>query len=194
MTSSPVSQKSPSSQLTPDEQVSALVRIGVPREKAERTVRGEQRETVGYVAVVGPPLPLPIRVVLPWSVLISDNDKYGAAIINTSGKHVPKLLLTGRYRAAKETARKLARAAMTVDGYLFTPLRNALQLNAKVWVPNNRPHDVANFAKLVCDALEKAVYVNDSQLHRVTWERAGVDVDRPRAELTIGPIGGWQEL
>jgi Holliday junction resolvase RusA-like endonuclease len=57
-------------------------------------------------------------------------------------------------------------------------------------VPDNHPrrHDAVNFAKCTHDALEKLVYTTDHWLYDVRWIRAGVDVDHPRAELTITPL------
>jgi hypothetical protein len=40
----------------------------------------------------------------------------------------------------------------------------------------------------VHDALEGVVYTKDRWLDDVRWYRAGVDVDAPRAEITISPI------
>ncbi len=71
----------------------------------------------------------------------------------------------------------------------FNPLAMPLSLRARVYLPDNRPgHDVANFAKCCHDGLERAVYVKDEWLHRIAWERAGVDIDGPRAEIEIAPL------
>lgn len=136
---------------------------------------------------IGVLLSLPIRLVLPWSALCSDNDKSAPAMRqSTTGKAFPVIILTGKYRQAKQAARKIGVEAMTVDGRRADPLEQPLKLTARVWVPDNRPgHDVANFAKCAHDALEKVVYTKDELLHDVRWVRAGVDVDRPRAELLI---------
>jgi Holliday junction resolvase RusA-like endonuclease len=68
------------------------------------------------------------------------------------------------------------------------PVEIPVKLEARVWVPDNRRRDVPNFAKCVHDALEKLVYVNDCWLYDSRWIRAGVDVDHPRAEITITPL------
>lgn len=132
--------------------------------------------------VVAPPaVTWPLTFTLPWSALVSDNRKYAPAVRNGASR----LLLRPEYRAAKEKARSVARAAM---GDVM-PCLESMTLTARVWVPDHRPgHDVCNFAKCLCDALNGVVYRDDAQLHRVTWERAGVDVDRPRAEITVTPV------
>lgn len=122
-----------------------------------------------------PAITWPIRLRLPWSLLVSDNEKYG--VING------RMLITSRYRQAKAT---IAARARDLIGEV-EPARHPVALEALVWVPDNRPHDVPNFGKCVHDALEGVVYVKDSWLHGAHWKRAGVDVDSPRAEITITP-------
>jgi Holliday junction resolvase RusA-like endonuclease len=127
----------------------------------------------------------PVQLTLPWSCLVSDNAKYVARVAGTMEKPVAKLNLSPEYRQAKERIHELAISKLLGA----TPAAEPLQLQARVWVPDDlRAHDVPNFAKCVHDALEGAVYVKDRWLWRATWERAGVDVDAPRAEITITPL------
>lgn len=118
----------------------------------------------------------PVSLRIPWSALVSDNAKYG--VVNG------KLIAQKPYRAAKKAIASLAQDAMV--GRL--PAECPLSLHARVWMPDNRRHDLTNSCKIVHDALEGTIYTDDVWLHRVTWERAGVDVDAPRAELTISPL------
>lgn len=128
------------------------------------------------------PLVLPLLLTVPWSALVSDNDKYAPALRGTK----PVIILTERYRKAKQRVQEVAR-----DVVRGAPLAIPLALHARVWVPDNRPgHDVCNFAKCCHDALEGIVYVRDEWLHDPRWTRAGVDVDRPRAEIRITPFLG----
>ena len=131
-----------------------------------------------------PPLEFPIRLVLPWSALCSDNEHEVGAIVMRSGKPYPRKKLTARYKAARDKTEDVARQVMAG----FAPLAQSLALHARVYVPDNRPHDVCNFAKCCHDALQRIVYVNDSWLHDTRWTRAGVDVDHPRAEITVSPL------
>lgn len=132
-----------------------------------------------------PALIFPIRFTLPWSALCSDNDKYGARLVSGSdGRPHPRLILSERYRAAKATTRKIARQATAGADPVTVPL----EITALVYVPDGRPHDVVNFAKCAHDGLETAIYQNDRWLYRAHWIRAGVDVDGPRAEITIDRI------
>ncbi len=123
----------------------------------------------------------PIRLVVPWSALCSDNQKYVPA--HTKGGH-QKLILTDAYREAKRKTRELAQQAMHGN----VPCRMPLKLLAEVWVPDNRPHDIANFCKNAHDAMEGVVYANDAQLHDVHWINRGSDVDQPRAIITLEPV------
>lgn len=168
--------------LTKDQIVRSLVAQGVPRAKAEQ-VAGV-RSTTSQPAASSAPLTFPIRLVLPWSALCSDNDKYGAAIVGGRDNPRPKLLLKPDYREAKRKTAEIGAEAMQGHG----PIARPLALIARVYVPNDRLHDVVNFAKCAHDGLERVVYANDTWLHDARWIRAGVDVDHPRAELEIQPL------
>jgi hypothetical protein len=121
----------------------------------------------------------PVRLTLPWSTLISDNDKFRAMLRGDQAIMVIKR----PYREAGERIHQLATSKLGGAQLAAEPL----QAIARVWFPDNNVRDMTNWSKLVFDSLEGAVYENDRWLHRVIWERAGVDVDAPRAELTITP-------
>jgi len=198
-----------SAPMTQDEMVRAMVAQGVPRLRAEyfadqhakglapewlsgqataHFAEGARVEiggaSVDYLAV-GPELRFPIRITLPWSALCSDNVREKASLIYVKGKPTPRKLMTAMYRLARAKVVAHARAAMTVEGTVFLPLTMPVALVARVYVPDERIHDVCNFSKGVHDAIQHIVIVNDSQLYDTRWVRAGVDVDRPRAELEI---------
>lgn len=136
--------------------------------------------STSYVNATGPHLEFPIRLVLPWSALISENRRFCA--------RASRIFMTAQYKAARERIVRVARAAMSVEDWAFQPLAIPLALTARVWFPDNRIHDAPNFAGATHNALKKIVFVDDQWLHRATWERAGVDVDRPRAEIEIRPL------
>jgi hypothetical protein len=177
--------------MSPEERYRALRALDVPEAKA-RKAAGFLLPTANVenaAAVLRPNLTFPLRLVLPWSSLVSDNDKYGVAMRGNGSNAHPILLLKPEYRRAKDAANKRAVEAMTVEGVRLEPLTQPLALVARVWVPDNRPgHDVANFAKCAHDAFERVVYAKDEWLHDVRWIRAGVDVDAPRAEIEIRPL------
>jgi Holliday junction resolvase RusA-like endonuclease len=135
-------------------------------------------DTTTLTALVLPPQTITrsISLRIPWSALVSDNAKYG--VVNG------KLIAQKPYRAAKKAIASLAQDAMAGR----PPAECPLALHARVWMPDNRRHDLTNSCKIVHDALEGTIYTDDVWLHRVTWERAGVDVDAPRCELTISPL------
>lgn len=179
------------STMTVDEIAAGLVRQfpnispELARKKAEQiagipTAR-EARPVIEQLIM--PTIPWPFQIRLPWSALCSDNDKYGAIVID--GK--PRLILTEKYKAAKKVIRGHAEAILGHE--VHEPANYPLSLVAAVWVPDEmRAHDVPNFAKCCHDALEKVVYTKDRWLYDARWHRVGVDVDAPRAELTITPI------
>jgi Holliday junction resolvase RusA-like endonuclease len=170
--------------LNRDEQIRALKRqLGVSDEQARAIVAGATIASADRLPAQEPmPTIFPLELIVPWSALVSDDRKYAPALRMGS----PVILLTEKYRKAKQAAEAIARQAV-----LGAPASIPLQLHARVWVPDNRPgHDVANFAKCCHDAFEDLVYTRDEWLHDVRWTRAGVDVDRPRAEIRITPFLG----
>ena len=136
------------------------------------------------VAVTITRLDFPIRIVLPWSALCSDNEHEVGAIVMRGGKPYPRKKLTARYKAARDKTEDIARQVMAG----FAPLAQPLALHAKVYVPDEHTRDVCNFAKCCHDAFERIVYTNDAWLYDTRWTRFGVDVDRPRAEITVSPL------
>lgn len=131
------------------------------------------------------PLTLPFRMSIPWSSLCSDNERKTAALTRLAdGSVYPRLMTSRRYKAAQDAIRDRARAVVG----LARPVDYPLRIEARIWLPPARRNDPLNFAKVVHDALEGIVYDNDNQLHDVHWIRAGVDIDAPRAEITITPL------
>lgn len=178
--------------LSPAEVRRALERQGVPHAKIV--------QVVGDFSPVEMHLPVrevPVTLTIPWSKLVSDNDKYTPVLRGHESK--PRTILTQRYRDAKTWIHEQGLKAMheiayvetasytMATGSIYAPWKQPCRLAARVYVPDRRVHDVGNFRKLVTDALEKAVIANDKWLWEEHWIRAGVDVDRPRAEITISP-------
>lgn len=177
--------------LTRDEIIRGLVAQGVPRDKAARAADeqlGAETGSIGVTLTETAPDPaaavmLPLHLVLPWSALVSDNRKYApTARRDSNGQAHPLLILRQEYREAKAKARSIARDALPAG---VEPIAAPIALTARVFVPDNRRHDVVNFAKCVQDAFTEVVYADDCWLYANHWLRAGVDVDRPRAEITI---------
>jgi Holliday junction resolvase RusA-like endonuclease len=164
-----------------------LIAMGVPRDRARaealRQVDSDQSTAVSplYPARPSvsdlPAIQWPVRLTLPWSSLVSDNERYG--VING------KLLLTSAYRRGKGLVRDLARETLGEIALADYPL----SLEARVWVPDEfHAHDVCNFAKAVHDALQGVLITNDRWLWDTRWIHAGADIDAPRAEVTITPL------
>lgn len=175
--------------LDPFPSLSRLRELHRERTGQELVLAGEtpkpSRAAVPEVVEDAPPIGWPLRILLPWSSLCSDNVRKMAVVKMVHGKPVAEMMLTPEYRRAKGLIRDHARPRVGKA----LPVAIPLALIARVWVPDDtRAHDVANFAKVTHDALEGVVYTKDRWLYRVTWERAGVDVDAPRAEVTITPL------
>jgi Holliday junction resolvase RusA-like endonuclease len=175
--------------LSEDAIVRGLIAQGVPREKALRQAQSmgvrPHAPTAQPDAEPAPAIAWPVRLLLPWSYLVSDNDRQVAKLITADGQPKAIRVLTAEYRAALEKIANLARNKVGDAAAVAAPLA----IRVLVWVPNNTAHnDIANFCKLVHDALEDVIYTNDTWLHDIHWTRAGIDVDAPRAEIILSPI------
>src|SRR3954452_16152236 len=78
------------------------------REEANRRATGEQLtrippdpRRVPKLAPELPPIHWPVRLLLPWSHLCSDDNRFVARIAGTMEKPYPKLNLTSEYRQAQ---------------------------------------------------------------------------------------------
>ncbi len=188
MTSLPQSGTPRPEQMTPAEIERGLVAQGVPRDKARATAIGQITsgtvaiEHAGYVdRTLRSRITLPFRIVIPWSLLCSDNEKDVGSLTMRGGKPIPRKVMSARYKTAKNA---VADKATLIAGPSL-PLTIPLAMHVEVWLPPARRNDALNFAKCVNDALEGIVYANDNQLHDSRWIRRGVDIDSPRAEITI---------
>jgi hypothetical protein len=152
-----------------------LLREVVHREVVDRLAPYTTAAAEGWV--------WPLRFTLPWSHLCSDDKHYTATIVTVGDRQVAKIVRRQEYRDALARVRKLVGPLQQA-----APVAFPLALVARVYVPDNRPgHDVPNFAKNCHDALEGIVYTLDQWLYSAHWRRVGVDIDRPRAEITITP-------
>jgi Holliday junction resolvase RusA-like endonuclease len=175
--------------LTAAEIEAGLVRTGVPREVAHRRaleLAGHPHEfSPADVVADASAIRWPLRLMLPWSYLVSDNVRKKAVVKMVNGTPVAEMMLTSEYRRAMGLTRERAKSHLVISAPVAIPLA----LTAMVWVPDEmRAHDVPNFSKCALDALEGVIYTKDRWVWDNRWIRAGVDVDAPRAELTILPL------
>lgn len=167
-----------------------LLRMAAEREQRRRVPGGAKIIPYGPIAQVRPGVTMQAVIIdpdypeitlrIPWSALCSDNVKMRAAL--KGGKAT--VVLTPNYRTSRDAIHALAVETMHGRPAADIPLR----LVARVYVPDNRVHDVVNFSKAVHDALKGTVFTDDRWLYDARWIRAGVDVDAPRCELTISPL------
>ena len=178
--------------MTADEIEAALIAKGVPADMARREALSCAGITVTMVADfvrvdTTKRLDFPIRIVLPWTALCSDNTHERASLTKSKlGKITPRKVLDPRYKAARDKTQAIARKVMGD----FQPIANMpLALHVRVYVPGGSArNDAINFSKCANDALQGIVFKNDNQLHDQRWIRAGIDVDAPRAEIEISPL------
>jgi Holliday junction resolvase RusA-like endonuclease len=142
---------------------------------ARREETAGREETAARIRMVWP-----VTLHLPWSTLISDNKKFRA--VQRGDQAI--MAINAGYREAAERIRELAMSKAAGA----QPAAEPLQVTARVWFPDNGVRDMTNWSKLVFDAMKGTVYEDDRWLHDVRWIRLGVDVDAPRAEITITPL------
>jgi Holliday junction resolvase RusA-like endonuclease len=165
--------------LTYAELLEALVRVGVPRPQAEREAK---RQTI-YAPTppppprtTPPPPPRESTLVLPWSLVLSDNARHGLVR--------DRIRLTARYRKALDAATTLIRQQWRRD-----PITVRVELLVVLHPPDKRRRDIGNTAKLICDSLQHGgAFLDDAQIDRLIVERAPPSTDHPRAVLTVRPL------
>lgn len=147
-----------------------LVALGVPREKANRAAAGDVQNTEHLSTAPAPAGP--VTLVLPWSCLVSDNRHRGP--VASRADH-----------AAYKLARTRAHAEASEQWGPRAPFSGRVCLTVRVFAPDSRRRDIANYRKCLTDALEGVAYVNDAQIDDERWTRGAIDRDRPRAEITV---------
>lgn len=118
-----------------------------------------------------------MKVTLPWAAVLHDNHKH---IPVMQGKRA-RLILSPEYRAKKAVAETVLCAAWHGKPKMIGNLR----LHALCYFPDRRKRDSGNYRKLCTDALSGIAYTDDSQLISETWERAAIDRENPRIEITL---------
>lgn len=116
---------------------------------------------------------LPVSCEVPWIDHLSVN----AMLVHRDGK----LRHTSDYRRAKAHVDE----HIMVGASGHRPTEQPVSVTMRCFFPDRRKRDAPNTAKLVLDAAQGWIYEDDSQVHRLTVERAGVDPDDPRVEITV---------
>lgn len=114
---------------------------------------------------------------LPWAVVRHDNHR----LIPSRNRR--GLIASPEYREGKQAARLLLGAQ-----WRSKPLNGAVQVFGRVWMPDRRKRDAGNYRKCLTDAMSGICYDDDAQIWRETWERAGIDRENPRIEITVEPL------
>jgi Holliday junction resolvase RusA-like endonuclease len=118
-----------------------------------------------------------MRVTLPWAAVLHDNHRFVAIRMGKKAR----LSASPEYREKKAVAETLLCAQ-----WHHTPkLEGELRLHARCYFPDKRKRDSGNYRKLCTDALSGIAYADDSQLVSETWEKAGLDRENPRIEITL---------
>lgn len=107
--------------------------------------------------------------------------------VNHYWRHVGRKVLISREGRSYRTA--VQAAVVGQLGWKSDPLSGRLTLAMRAWMPDRRRRDLDNLIKSSQDAMQEAgVYRDDSQIDKLTIERAGVDTTRPRLEVEIAQL------
>lgn len=118
-----------------------------------------------------------MKVTLPWAAVLHDNHRFIAIRMGRGAR----LSASPEYREKKAVAETLLCAQ-----WHHTPkMIGNLRLHARCYFPDRRRRDSGNYRKMLTDSLSGIAYTDDSQLISETWERAGIDKENPRIEITI---------
>lgn len=167
-----------------------LRKRGLPFSVEGATGSAPRRITVQLEEEAMPPSPPPkitgrCTLTLPWSCLCSENDRLRPVYVTAGERTKLRQTLTPEYKAAKARARTLIADSLALMGNP-SPLNVPVRLHATLYEPDRRVwRDVANYEKLVHDALNGLVYTDDRLIDDVRWTRGPVDIDRPRLEITV---------
>lgn len=119
---------------------------------------------------------------IPWQFVQHDNHRLMPARPR-QGQYTARLITAPEYRAAKEGAELYIKRQWRCER-----LRGEITLTARCFFPDNKRRDAGNYRKLLTDAMSGICYDDDSQLVREVWEKAAIDRDSPRIEITIAPV------
>ena len=75
-------------------------------------------------------------------------------------------------------------AAYARSAGISAPLTGSVRLEIHLWLPDRR-RDIDNIAKSIADGLNGIAWLDDSQIASLSVTRAGIDRERPRAEVRI---------
>ena len=119
-----------------------------------------------------------MKISIPFEHCVSKRDKY-------TKWRGGKIALSEKYRSAKLAVNYIARAQRARGA---GPLDGPVELHGVVWFPTGHRRDIHNYIQLIADAIEGVAYENDNQIHRLVWERGGIDRERPRIDLSISSL------
>lgn len=124
---------------------------------------------------------LPIEVTIPW----------------ISGLSVDQMLITtergGHYTQGYRQAKAHVADHMMVGASGHRPTEEPVWVQLKCYFPDRQRRDLDNLTKPFLDGLQEWVIEDDSQVHRLTVERGGVDRDEPRVEVKVRPYNDASE-
>ena len=122
-----------------------------------------------------------MKLTLPWDAVMHDNHRFIPVKMGKGPKAALRLIASPEYREKKQ----IAEARFMAQCHGQPKLEGELKLHARCYFPDRRKRDSGNYRKLITDALSEIAFADDSQLVSETWEKAEIDRERPRIEITL---------
>lgn len=130
-----------------------------------------------------PPPPQEMTAVIPFTLLVSDNERSAPVIMKTGGKPYPRLVLNRKYKQAKEKIRLSVRAQCPTG---WVPLTGPVTVRVEITEPDRkRVRDITNWCKQLGDACSGVLYEDDGQVCSATYVRLAPDPETARAVITV---------
>lgn len=133
----------------------------------------------------------PVNIVLPWSTLLGDNHRQtwvGTRMMTTKAYKLAKAKAVEAIETQLEAQLPVWRDQVIIQ---LPALEGPVAITVTLFEPNrSAKRDLLNYQKLICDAMSGVVYADDSLIDDAHFVRGTPDIDRPRAEITIRPLGG----
>lgn len=138
------------------------------------------------------PVPaLKIEFQVPFTALVSDNERPVRLLKQVGGKRVPVRGRSEKYRMGQALIRAHARRAMAGA----PPPQEPLHVQFTFWWPDRRRRDPANLLKQLLDALKGVVFEDDAWVFLPELElvSAGVNNHNPRVLIQARSLQSNQE-
>lgn len=124
-----------------------------------------------------------VIITIPWSLLVPDNQKQVPVPV-TKGQKVSRIMTSTKYRNAKTSITAYMREQTKGMSWPIWPTEE-VRCAYEFYPPNKRKTDVANYLKILNDAMQGVLVTDDYQIVRLEVDRMDIDRTNPRVEINM---------